>query len=122
VETPLTRSYYNGIVFLDPAACAYVKEVRAGDSVGRQKTLSDLCARQTFTPQWWAEQAVVWGQEGREVGSLQAWKKASALGILPREQYRDWEIEAKKAKRPKDAAEAASLERKWYGANPSGTR
>jgi len=117
---PKTGPDSNGILFLDPAACDYVKAVRAGDDGKRQAALTDLCARQTFTPQWWGEQAAWWDQEGRGLEALRAWEKASGLGILLKEQYRDWALLAKRLKRPADEREAVALGLKWYRADAPG--
>jgi len=105
----------NGIIFLDPAACEYVKAVRSSDAEKAEKALADLCARQTFTPQWWAEQAAWWTREGKDAEALGAWEKASKAGILPREQYQAWADAAKRVKKFPEAAAVLKEEKKRYG-------
>jgi hypothetical protein len=63
-EKPKGRLSSDGILFLDPAACEYVKAMRSSDAEKAEMALADLCARQTFTPQWWA----VFGASGFSVG------------------------------------------------------
>jgi hypothetical protein len=121
-STPLAqrpeRPASNTIVFLDPAACDYVKAMRSGDMEKRTEALADLCSRQTFTPQWWLETAELRSQEGKNAEALEAWKKAAGLGILPKEQYQAWAQEAKMSDRQADVAEALKQERRWYGSAP----
>jgi hypothetical protein len=115
VEKPFRRPSTIGILFLDPVACDYVKAVRAGDAEASEKALMDLCERQTFTPQWWAEKAGWYAQEGKGVEALGAWKKASTMGIMTKEQYQAWAREAQSQKKNSETTMALREEKKWYG-------